>query len=72
MICPHNPDTEAYALWLDMLDADIEAELENEARYIEAMALIEMGLWVQKDGKTIPIKKIVGFAPPKYDRNDRP
>lgn len=60
MICPLDPDTEAYALWLDMLDADIEAEQENGLRYIEAMALIKMGLWVQKNGKTIPIKEMSG------------
>ena len=60
MICPHDPDTEAYAMWLDMLDADLEADQENELRYIEAMSLIEMGLWIQKDGKAIPIKEMTG------------
>lgn len=60
MICPHNPDTEAYSLWLEMLDAEIEEEQEKELRYDQAMALVAMGLWVQRDGKTIPIKKMTG------------
>lgn len=60
MFCPMDPDTEAYALWLDMLDTDIEADQEKELRYIEAMALIEMGLWIQKDGKLVPIKEMSG------------
>lgn len=60
MICPHNPDTEAYQLWLEMLDADIDGELEKELVYSDAMALIHAGLWVQKNGATIPIKEMTG------------
>lgn len=60
MICPHNPDTEAYFLWMEMLDAMIEEDQDKEFRYDQAMVLIDTGLWVQRDGKTIPIKEMTG------------
>ena len=60
MICPHDPESEAYALWMEMLDADIDGEIERELIYCDAMTLIEKGLWIQKDGKVIPIKEMTG------------
>lgn len=60
MICPHNPETEAYSLWVDTLCSDLEKELENELLYINALALIDAGMWLPKEGLPIPIAKMSG------------
>lgn len=60
MLCPHDPESEAYSVWLEMLDADIDAEIERDCQYLEAMSLVEMGLWLQKDGKLIKITDMSG------------
>ncbi len=53
-------DTEAYRLMEDILINDILGIDEEEQMYNEAMALIERGIWVQKDGSEIHIKDMTG------------
>lgn len=59
MINPFDPDTEAYFVFQEMLDAEME-EVEDGLRYDQAMMLVKQGIWVQRDGKAISIKKMTG------------
>ena len=59
MITP-NPDTESYELYLEMLEADLDDNLDAGLRYAHAMALIRSGFWVQRNGELIRFKDMTG------------
>ncbi len=55
-----NEDTEAYRLMEDALIEDLFGIDAERQMYEEAEALIEKGIWLQKDGSQIRIKDMTG------------